>query len=390
MRDSVVGDVAVLVRKAIGGIEFKEGRAETRVTKAWEDYQRARQVHDDFVAYMLANGVDAAELTLRRADSLAQIASRQDPHWIAPVILRGKLAAQRVQIIFFRGGRPNRDEIRSALDAGIGHANHAVSLDKTAPDGYELRGLLRYRKRLTRAIPDSIKLRENDGLIETDLVTATTIDSTRAEAWSTLSELYMAQSRFLESRTAAQHAYETDRYFASANDNLYRLALSSFETRNDLEARKWCSEGRRRFPAHPQFVYCQLMVVAWADTGAASVDSAWALVRLAPALLAQAPGEDIEAMFKLMVASLLARAGAADSARNVIERTRHQTTSTAPALLWLEAAARARLGDFARADSLLSIYVASQGLPNSWVLNSRALKPLRDEHLKAASSAQRR
>jgi tetratricopeptide (TPR) repeat protein len=341
---------------------MRQRRGETKNARAWEHYLRAKQIHEDFVAYMRANGIAAAERSLNKADSLARLAASEDRRWIAPVLLRGKLAAQRVQVVLFSAPPESRSLIRSSLDQAIQHASRAISIDRKAPDGYELRGTMRYRLRLTRLINDSTQLRKNDSETETDLLQAISFDSTRAEAWSTLSELYMSQSRFVEARRAAQRAYESDRYLGGAYENLYRLAVSSFETNNDHDARKWCTEGRRRFPHLPQFVYCQLMLMAWADTVSANVDSAWALVRLTPGLLPSAPGDDTEAMFKLMVASVIARAGEADSARKVITRTL-ETAAPSPALLWVEAAARARVGDFARADSLLDRYNATVGFP---------------------------
>ncbi len=384
MRDTLVEDVAILLRRAMGHeLEMRDRRAETRNMRAWEHYQRAKQIHEDFVAFMLANGVDEADRALNRADSLATLAGREDPRWIGPPVLRGKLAGQRVQVVLFRGGGNPRPAIRSALNSAIQHATRAASIDKTAPEVYELRGVMRYRLRQTRAIEDTIEQKKNDQATEHDLLEAISLDSTRAEAWSTLSELYLVESRFVAARRAAQRAYESDRYYSGANDNLYRLAVSAFETNDDREAAKWCAEGRRRFPQHPQFVYCQLMLLAWSDTIRANVDSAWSLVRLSPALLAQAPGEDTEAMFKLMTASVIARANLPDSARNVMTRTLAATKPSA-SLLWVEAAARARTRDFGRADSLVSSYNNAIGFPRSFVLDTRALKPLRQEHVNTA------
>jgi hypothetical protein len=66
-----------------------------------------------------------------------------------------------------------------------------------------------------------------------------------------------------------------------------------------------------------------------------------------------------------------------------------QTKSNAPALLWVEAAGRARVHEFDRADRLMIDYNARVGFPPSFVLKSRALKPLRQEHLRSIDTSQR-
>ena len=391
MRDTLVADLSILLRRALGpAVEVQNLQAQAGNAKAWDDYLRAKQIHDDFVAYMLTNGVDAAENALRTADSLAQASTHDDPRWAAPVILRGRLAAQRVQAILSRPGPNNRPAIRSALERGLDFADKAISLDRSSADGYELRGLLRYRVRVMPGlVNDTVEMRKMEAGIESDLLKAVTMDSARAESWSTLSELYYRHARFAEAQQTALRAYEADSYYSGALSTLYRLALSSFEMGNDQLAHKYCDEGRRRFPRYHQFVYCGLMLLAWSDTSQPDIDSAWRLTRVAD-LVATPSSQNNDAMFQLMTASVIARSGKPDSAAHVIE-------ALAPAvradlsLLWIEAAARARLGDFARADSLLSAFVQGNGLQNSEIiLKSRALKPLRDELLKAGTAATRR
>jgi TolB-like protein len=389
LRDTIVADVAVLLRREMGrDVEVRARRAETQNQRAWESYFRAKQLHDDFIAYMLANGVDGAETMLRLADSLAQSATTEDPRWVAPLLLRGRLSMQRVQVLLSRPGTDNSVAIRAALEQGIGLANRAIDLDDDLPDGYELRGVLRYRLRATPGVTrDSALIRKMESSVEDDLEIAVTKDSARAEAWSTLSELYMRQSRLHQAQHTALRAYEADSYYAGALDTLFRLAVSSFEIGDEKAARKWCDEGRRRYPRYHNFVYCSLMLMAWSDTIPANIDSAWRLAKGSNLMPSPASAQS-DVMFRLMTASVIARAGKPDSALHVIEAIPQQVRAT-PALLWIEAAARARFADYAHADSLVRAYVANQGLANSWQLNSRALKPLRRD-LKAAAPAERR
>ena len=390
LRDTIVADVAILLRRAMGReIEVRQLRAGANNEQAWANYLRAKQIHDDFVAYMLENGVDAAEKMLQLADSLALAASRDDPRWIAPVVLRGRLASQRVQVILNRSGFTNSAAIRRALVQAIDFADKAITFDRAAPEGYELRGLMRYRLRVTpRLVDDTVEMRKMETAIEADLLHAVTIDSARAESWSTLSELYMRQSRLAQAQRTALRAYESDSYYAGALETLYRLSVASFEIGNETAARKYCDEGRRRFPRYHHFVYCELMLMAWSDTIKPDIDSAWRLAQIRNLVASPTP-QETDAMFKLMTASVIARADRPDSALHVIDALPGRVRAALP-LMWIEAAARARVGDFDRADSLIAAFVARNGVRNSWVLNSRALKPVRDEHLKAASSPARR
>jgi hypothetical protein len=87
-------------------------------------------------------------------------------------------------------------------------------------------------------------------------------------------------------------------------------------------AREWCDEIVRRFPDQPTGVYCGLALLAWLDTpgtGADPVNRAWSLVE---PLRGQDGRDDTVNRFDVMVASVLARAGLADSANAVITRAR--------------------------------------------------------------------
>jgi DNA-binding SARP family transcriptional activator/TolB-like protein len=390
VRDSIVAELAVLLRRELGEqFDIRGRRAETTSKEGLELYQRAQQIHDDFVALLQTNGVDAAERALNRADSLVALASKKDPKWVAPVVLRGKIAGQHAHIAVLRRDPATPAEMKQAMQKAARYADAAIRLDGNAAGGYELRGMMKYRQVFARLVSDTAELKKLRKEAEGDLRRAADLDPTRAEAWSTLADLFIDQSRFSEAYRAAQKAYQADSYFGGANDIFYRLALSAFEVGDEAEATRWCNEGRKRYPRHQQFVYCALMLMAWGNTPEADIDSAWRLVRQTGTMITPPPGVDYVAQFTMMTAGVIARAGLPDSARHVMAQIKAPVASN-PALLYLEAANRSRLGEYGQADTLLLRYLSAIKLNHSFVLDSRAFAPLREAHLNKARDPTRR
>jgi serine/threonine-protein kinase len=158
---------------------------------------------------------------------------------------------------------------------------------------------------------------------EVDLEAATRANPGQAGAWATLSHLYnnVPGKGGHDIVFAARKALEEDAFLANADVILNRLFLANYDLGEAVEANHWCDEGRRRFPADPDFVECQLWIMT---TNAKEPDPALAWT-LADSLLVLTP-ESRRPYQKLndqlAVAGVLARVPALkDSARRVVKRT---------------------------------------------------------------------
>ncbi|HET7239706.1 MAG TPA: hypothetical protein VFI77_01030, partial [Gemmatimonadales bacterium] len=171
-----------------------------------------------------------------------------------------------------------------------------------------------------------------------------------------LSHMLMAQSRTAEAKLAALRAYEADPYLANAERTLWRLFQASLDLGEAPEARRWCAEGQRRFPAYYRYTECRLWLFAFKDQPP-DVSGAWRLYRqyleLTPPnlrVLNQYYG-------RMLVAIALARAGLRDSALATARSARADSTvDVTRDLTMLEAIVHNLLGQ--RSDALddLEVY----------------------------------
>jgi tetratricopeptide (TPR) repeat protein len=212
---------------------------------------------------------------------------------------------------------------------------------------------------------------------EQDLRAAVTAKPTAAWAWTWLSHLLITQSRPAEAKLAAQRSYEADPYLSSAKQTIYRLFGTSFDLDDRVEASHWCNEGRRRFPTYYRFTECQLYVMAMKGPPP-DVPTAWGIL---DTMVQQTPPNQRESnrlYGQMLVALVLARAGLADSARDVAVRSRGDAeTDPTRDQAYYEALVRSLLGDKDEAFRLLSVYVAANpqmrsgiGKDQGWVLQN--------------------
>jgi hypothetical protein len=125
------------------------------------------------------------------------------------------------------------------------------------------------------------------------------------------------------------------------------------------EARRWCAEGARRFPADYRFTECQLMLLVTPDARS-DIEQAWELAGRIDSLAPERQRQFIRREAQLFVGGVIGRAGLKDSARRVLARARgdHDVDPTQE-LVGYEAAMRALMGDADTAIALLKRYVAA-------------------------------
>ncbi|MDB4951877.1 MAG: protein kinase, partial [Gemmatimonadetes bacterium] len=196
---------------------------------------------------------------------------------------------------------------------------------------------------------------------ERDLTAAVAAEPGLASAWSTLSQVLRYRGRFDESDAAARRALAEDAYLDDADDVLHRLYFGALMTGDYAQAGTLCGEGRRRFRGDWRFVECRLTLLR-EDRGAPA-DPALALRLLAeldtldPPARARREGRGYSPLFrKAVAAAILARAGRADAARELLARAERDAGRDAGLRLSLaydEAYARLLLGERDSARALL-------------------------------------
>ena len=161
-------------------------------------------------------------------------------------------------------------------------------------------------------------------LAQADLEKATTINPSEARAWAALSHLYNHTKGPTDAKLAARRAYEEDAYLANIDKVIDRLFYSSYDLGQFADAKQWCDEGRRRFPADYHFAMCHLRLLS-SRAEEPDVSRAW---RLRDSVAALAPEQEREfrtLQAQMIAAAVIARAKLADSARQVAQQSRGNT-----------------------------------------------------------------
>lgn len=162
-----------------------------------------------------------------------------------------------------------------------------------------------------------------------------------------------------EGKLAAMRSYERDPYLRNAHLTVWRLFQTSLGLEDAIEARRWCEEGRRRFPTEYRFYECQLLYQSMRSVEP-DVDMAWKayddMVEASPPERAEFNGQK----GRMYVAMALARAGLADSARAVADGTT-TTPDIDPVreLAYYEAIVRSWVGDTDEGLRLLGTYLSA-------------------------------
>ncbi len=352
LRDSLAREAARFLRERLGEeIRVREELAGTRSVEAWTGLQEAERLRKDAERLLQGDHAESAFAVLQRADTLLAAAERADSRWVAPVLLRGRLAQRRARAL-----QAHAQASDPWIMLGLQHARRALELAPSDPEALELLGTLRFFRYFLHLVPHDLADAELRAA-QDDLQTAVQIKPL-ATAYATLSALQYQRGDISAVVIAAHRALEEDAYLDAADQVLWRLFLASYDGELHAEARTACEEGGRRFPRDYRFVDCQL----WVMTTAArppDVTAAWRLFArldtLAPASLRAY--ERYQGLTAL--GAILGRAGLKDSARKVLLRSREGwTTPFGQEVAGREAFARTLIGDYDEALKLLKRYIA--------------------------------
>ncbi len=350
MRDSVASQAALFLRERLGDeVRLREQRASTTSVEAWTLVQQAQRTQKDAAVSALTDAGAAASL-YARADSLLAQAEQADPRWVEPIVQRARVAYLRARL-----ERVPREQDKW-VTVGLAHIERALRAEPQNPDALETRGTIRFWRFSKGLEPDPGAAEKLLLGAKTDLEGATRINPRQVGAWTVLSTLDYAQRDVVEANQAARNAYEADAFLSSADAVLYRLFVTSYDLELFTPAWDWCQKGRRRFPANPLFAQCELMLLS-TNALEPDVSRAWNLATEAARLSPERARPFTQLYEQIWVAAVLARAGLADSARRVLDRSRgNADVDPQKELLGYQAFARVMLGDNNDAVRLLDEY----------------------------------
>ena len=370
--DDVVEEIAEGLRRELGvEVRLRERRAGSANPAAWELVQRADRLRADHRPLMMAGDEETAARTLLQADSLLAEAAGLDAAWLEPIVMRGWVAADLAAML---GPTPGVYD-QTWIDRGLEFAQQVLVLEPRESRALELRGTLRYRMWKASESPDPALLDSG----EEDLRAAVQVNPSQARAWATLSELlHEARGEFAEAKLAASRAYDEDAFLADADEILFRLSGISLELEEVDDVIYWAEEGRRRFPDLVDFVALEL--AALTQGGEPDIDGAWELVDQVARLTSPQHRDLYVGIARMQVATVIARAGLADSARSVIERTRADAPDDPEQYMaYDEAHARVLLGDHDGALWALGMYLAASPQEKTYISEDPWFKDLRDD-----------
>jgi len=364
--ESVASRVAELLRERLGReIQLRTSLAGTRVMAAWSLYNRAEKLRKDATRQAGTNR-DSAQAALALADSLALQAQRADSKWSDPIALEAEIALQRGRLYNPQTaeGKTQRERLfQKALDA----AERMVAMDPASGRALALRGTVKYALWGLALNLDPVARAQELRAAGADLESAVTKDPTLAAAYATLSSVdYDRKDRFSAFRNALR-AYQTDAFLSNAETILNRLYWTSSDTDNFAEARKWCAEGNRRFPANYLFTFCKLWALLTPDAQP-DIPLAWSLAAQVESLAPPVVRPFQSRKAQMIVGGVIGRAGKAaggqsallDSADRVLVRARaDRTIDLEGELPGFEAVMRTQMGDLERGLEMLKQYVST-------------------------------
>ncbi len=372
LRGEVARQVSFFLRSRLGEeIQLRDFRSGTRDAGAWVLVWRAQQLRDDAKALFHTGDPQAAHRTLDTADSLLVLAEGRDGEWVVPTLLRGWLAADRIEPDDSTGGRALSPWVRT----GLTHVGSALERKPGYAPALGLRGWFHFIDWQYNGRGDQHEIDD----AERDLRAAAVPENpSQAFAWSVLSTLLVERGGFEEANVAARRAYEADAFLSDAPSIVFRLYLTSLLIRRWADASHWCSEGFSRFPEQWLFTFCQLTQLYMPGPEAPDVNQGWRLVAQLDTLVRPAEKVTYGPRWRMMMAAVLARAGAADSARHTMRAAR-QAGASDPQLDFYEAGARVRLGEKGEAIRLLARYLTTSPEARAFLRRDPEFEELRTD-----------
>ena len=356
LQDELGDTVSVFLRRAIGEeLGTRIQRAETRSIEAWELVQRAARAEHGEATLVASGDLEAASRSLSAGDSLLALAEAADPAWSEPTVRRGWLAYRQSRL-----GGMDRLHYETWIARGLEHATRALAADPRSPRALELRATLQYWRYLLNLAGTPAEADELFHDAEKGFRAAiSAAGGSMASAQTSLSHLLINKGEVAEAKLNALQAYGTDPFLENAHLTIWRIFTSSWSLQDDVEARRYCDEGVRRFPDDFRFRQCQLMAMALAGAPP-DIPRAWSLVEEFAAASPPQVREVNRRRGLMYVSMALARAGLPDSARAVALRARAGTDiDPLRELAHLESQVRTWLGDAEEAVRLLGTYLAA-------------------------------
>jgi TolB-like protein len=373
--EATVQDVTVMLRERIGQeLRIKRWQAGTSSAAAFQLVQLANRETGD--ADVLAAGRDPfrSAVALGRADSLLGVATRTDPRWADPLVERAWVAHRIARQAFGTGA--GRDSVASVLARARGYADRAVTLGTEPARSREVRGVIAHSQWILLAPhPDSSSEARLIADAESDLLFATTTDTTLARALNALSSLHFVLGRFDEARLAAERALAADAYLDDSGEMVNRIFTITFEAGDDARARRSCDEIGRRFPGTWFVARCELLLMGWSPGATGDTARARQLVAAATEAIPPVVRPAIKGQLDVLLAGVLARSGDRAGAAALLGAANPGGTDFAR--LQLEAGVRVLLGEHDLAMQEVLAYIEARQFDYRVVLRSRRFEPLR-------------
>jgi hypothetical protein len=290
-----------------------------------------------------------ASRTLLMADSVLAQAEQADPTWVEPIARRGWLAYRQSRL-----GGFDRSEYDRWIQVGLGHADRALALAPDDPSSLEVKGTLLYWRVLLSLIPDDDEADDAFHDAEQLLERAGT-----AGAQASLSHLLANKGYPQLAYAAARDSYDADPFLENANLTLWRMAQIQWDLGDDIQSRRWCDEGARRFPDFYRFEQCQLMLYALPGVEP-EVPAAWEHMDRFVELSPPQTREINEKLGLELMGMVLARAELPDSARAVMIRGRASPEEDpVRTIAYRESFGRVVLEDWDEAIRLMGLYFSA-------------------------------
>jgi TolB-like protein len=373
MGDTLAVLTSDLVRQQLRQeIEVRQQRATTSSGAAWLLVQRGSQARRRAEVMSSSGDSLAFDAAYHEADSLFAAASKEDPRWPEPEVMRASFAYRRGYLL-----RGDAVQVRRWTAAAQEHANRALEVDPDNADALEFRGRARYMAWLFAGEADANKAKALLADAKADLEKSTQLNPGQAGAWAELSHLYYqpGAGELTDVNIAAQRALEADEFLTNAETILQRLFLSSYDLGQFDKAQQQCGDAQRRFRASQIAVRCQLFLLTTRDKSP-DVAAAWKLADSTVALAPAPRRQFFRLQSDLYVAAVIARAGKAqpalaDSARRVAVRSEgDEKVDGTRDLALIGAFVYSILDDRDAAMRLLKLYVAN---------NAQRRESLRDD-----------